>query len=234
MKLIILFFTLISLTLPSLANPRVNQIINNLKSNYDQVKTVQADIALDFSLMVFGCSGLQRFEGDFYYKYPDKIRAKVDGTTYYVRGNKIRKIDDKGKRYYIQLLNAIDMSYGLHAGVLKPNFDLKVIKDTPDEIILDGLPKPGVLKNTKNILFYIDPKRKIIEKFDIFFKNRMISGTIYLDHQKINNLWVPIGFHGKTAIEVVGGNLVGLQIKLISKNVRINQALSDKLFDPGF
>ncbi len=234
MKNIAVFLLLITLTFPCSASQRVNQIINNLKSNYDQIKTAQADITLDLNLMVFGCSGLQRFEGAFYYKYPNKIRTSVNGTTYYAEGNRIRKVDDKGKRYYIKLLNAIDMGRGFNADVLKHNFNFKIVKDNPNEIILDGLPKPEVLKNTKNIFFYIDPKKKIVKKFDIFFKNRMISGTIHLDHQKISNIWVPIGFHGRTAIEVVGGNLVGLKIRLIGKNVRVNQALSDKLFNPGF
>lgn len=234
MKNIVLFLLLTILILPCSASSRIDQIINNLKSNYDQIKTAQADITLDFSLMLLGCAGTQRWKGSFYYKYPDKIRASIDSTTYYAQGNKIRKIDDKGKRYYIQLLNAIDMSAGFHAGVLKPNFDLKIIKDGPDEIVLEGLPKPGVLKNTQKVIFFIDPKRKIIEKFNIYFKNCAPSGTIFIDHQKINNIWAPIGFHGKTAIEVAGGSLVGLQIKLIGTKVRINAPLSNSLFNPGF
>ena len=55
-----------------------------------------------------------------------------------------------------------------------------------------------------------------------------------VEYEKLDGLYIPTGFHGKTAIELKGGFLVGLGIKLKGENIQINTGLPDKLFDPGF
>ena len=192
------------------------------------------DITLDYTLFLFGCSGLQRFEGKAYYKSPDKIKATLNKVTYFARGNRIRKIDKKGKRFYVRLINSLDFSPGFHAGLIPHNFSLKVIKDNTKEIVIEGIPKPGIMKNVTKVIFYIDPKEYLLRELDLTLVNRNLSGRIKIDYEKIKGLWVPVGFHGRTAIELMDNILVGMRIRLSGKNIKINPGLPDKLFDPGF
>jgi hypothetical protein len=114
------------------------------------------------------------------------------------------------------------------------NFFLTVIKDNPDEIVIEGIPKPGILKNVEKVIFHIDPKEYLLQKLDLILVNKNLSGTIRIDYQKIKGLWVPVGFYGRTAVEIGNGALVGMGIRLKGKNFKINTGLPDKLFDPGF
>ena len=209
-------------------------IIEKVNQNILKIKDASADITLDYTLYIFGCSGLNRLKGKAYYKSPDKIKATLNQATYFAKGNKIRKIDEKGKKLYIRLLHSLDFSPGFHAGLIPFNFFLKVIKDDPDEIEIEGIPKPGILKNVEKVVFYIDPKEYLLRKLDLIMVNKSLSGTIRIDYQKIEGLWVPVGFYGKTAFEVRENALVGMGIRLEGKNFEINTSLTDKLFDPGF
>lgn len=209
-------------------------IIEKANSNFLKIKDATADLTLDYSLFIFGCSGLHRMRGKGFYKSPDKIKAALNKVTYYARGNRIRKIDEKGKKFYVKLLNALDFSPGFHAGLIPHNFKLAVIKDDKDEIIIEGIPKPGILKHVTKVLFHIDPQGYLLRKLDLTLSNRALSGTIKIDYEKIKGLWVPVGFEGTTAIELRENALIGMRIKLRGKNIKINTGLSNNLFDPGF
>ena len=213
---------------------RVAEIMARVNHNFLKIKDAVMDLKLDYILFLFGCSGRQRLEGKGYYKSPDKIKAVVNDATYYVRGNQIRKIDENGKKYYVKLLHSLDFSPGFHAGLIPHNFFLTLTKDEPDQIILEGIPKPGVLKNVTKVIFYVDPKEYLLRELDIILVNKNLSGRIKIDYQKINDLWVPIGCYGTSAIEIRNNALVGMGIRLKGENTKINIDLSDHLFDPGF
>ncbi len=209
-------------------------IIEKVNHNFLKIKDAAADITLDYSLILFGCSGLRRMQGKGYFKSPDKIRAEIEGVTYFATGNRIRKIDEKGKRYYIKLINALDFSPGFHAGLIPYNFYLKVIKDETDEIVIEGIPKPGVLKHVRKVIFHIDPQDYLLRKLDLDLTDRNLSGSINIDYEKIDGIWAPVGFEGTSAVALNSNFLIGIRIKLYGKNIRINTGLPDKLFDPGF
>ncbi|MBU0502553.1 MAG: hypothetical protein ABIH69_05815 [bacterium] len=210
------------------------QIVAKVNDNYSKIKDATADLTLQYNLHLFGCTGVRKQTGIGYYKHPDKIKAIIDKITYFAQGNKIRKIDDQGKRFYVKLINAPDMSPGFTPQMITHNFNLSISEEKEDKVVLLGLPKPGVLKNVKEIYFHIDTKEYLLRQLDMVFHNKKLSGKILVDYEKIKGLWVPIGFHGQSAVEVAGGLLVGLDISLSGKNFKINTGLPDKLFEPGF
>ena len=209
-------------------------IIEKVNHNFLKIKDASMDLKLDYILFLFGCSGLQRLEGKAYYKSPDKIKATLNKITYFARGNRIRKIDEKGKRFYVRLINSLDFSPGFHAGLIPHNFSLKVLRDEKKEIVIEGIPKPGIMKNVTKVIFYIDPKEYLLRKLDLALANKNLSGGIKINYRKIEGLWVPVGFYGRTAIELRDNALVGMGIRLKGENFKINTGLPDKLFDPDF
>jgi len=210
------------------------EIVEKVTGNFLKIKDASAEIALEYDTYIFSCAGKKRLIGKGQYKAPDKLQGTIETDTYFTRGNKISKLDKNNKRYCVTLLNAPDFSLGYHPGLMANNFFLKLLKDNPEEIVIEGTPKPRVLKNVKKIIFYIDPKEYLLRKLDVIFPNPLLSGTIYIDYEKIKGLWVPVGCHGKSAVEVRSSILIGVGFKLASTNMKINTGLPDKLFDPGF
>ena len=209
-------------------------IIQKVNQNFLKIRDATADISLDYSLFLFGCSGLRRMQGKGYYKSPDKIKAVIEGVTYFAIGNRIRKIDEKGKRFYVKLINALDFSPGFHAGLIPHNFLLTVLKDEPEEIVIEGIPKPGVLKHVRRVIFHIDPKGYLLRKLDLDLTDRNLSGSIKVDYEKIRGIWAPVGFEGTSAVALNSNFLIGIRIKLYGENIKINTGLPDSLFNPGF
>lgn len=240
------FFFLLCLLLPfcfgfgfgypkSDQTPRIFEVLNNYNQILFKIKDATGDFTLDSNLFLFGCSGLMRQQGKAYLKAPDKLRADLtDKSTYFMRGNAIRKIDGRGNKYYVYLLYSLDYSVGFNANLISANFYLSLLKDGPDEIILRGLPKPDVLKNAREVLFYFDPLTNLLNKMDVIFIDKRLNGTIYIYYQKIGELWFPSGFQGKTAVELPNNWLVGLGMNFSVYNIQINTGLSDQLFNPGF
>ena len=209
-------------------------IADRINANYQRIRDASVDLTLDYSLLLFGCSGLRRLEGKGWFKAPDRIKAVLEGVTYYARGNRIRKIDEKGKRFYVRLLHAVDFTPGFHAGLMPYNFHLRVLRDDAEGIVIQGIPKPGILKNVTEVRFYIDPQRYTIEKLDLDLVDKNLSGRIHVTHQLIDDIWVPVGFEGTSALELRRNMLIGLRLRLFASNVQLNTKLSDRLFDPGF
>lgn len=210
-------------------------VIDKFNKHFSRIRDAEADFTLDLNLFVFSCSGLHRTEGKLYYKAPGHLKAVLnDGTLYWGNYNNFRKIDPQKRYFYVYLKNAIDFAVGYSPALIRHNFNLKVIKNASDEVVIEGLPKPGILKNARKVIFHFNPQSSLLEKFDVIFDNKALSGTIYVDYDKQGDLMVPTGFHGQTAFELREGLLVGFGLKLKSTNLKLNQGLSDKLFDPGF
>ena len=232
MKLRLLALFLAVLCLPALAiSPE--ELVNRVSDKFLKVRDGEMDITLDTSLQIFGCGGLYRQRGHLYYKAPDKVMATLEKDRYYIKGNKIRKIDKEGKRWYVQLLHAPDFTPGFNPRLITYNFNVKTIKESSEEVVLEGLPKPGVLKNVKKVYFHIDPRADLLRSIDLTITNG-IKGKIEIAYEKINGLDVPTATYGKSALEWSGGFLVGLVFNLSGQNAKINTGLPDKLFDPGF
>ena len=208
--------------------------MERLNQHFFRIRDASADITLDYSLFLFGCSGLQRQQGKGFFKSPDRIKAELNNVTYFARGNRMRKIDENGKRWHVKLLNAPDFSVGFNPRLMTYNFDLTVLQDDGQRIVLRGIPRPGTLKNVKMVLFYLDPEEGLLRELDVKFVNERLAGRIKIDYQKIEDIWVPTGFHGQSAVTLYSNALIGMNIRLKGENIRINTGLSDRLFDPGF
>lgn len=218
----------------SASQKRISQVIAKLKANFAKIKYAETHVTIDYNLHLFGCSGNRRLSGKAYYRYPYKIKAIIDGVTYFANKNRIRKIDKKGKRWYVRLINSINFKPGFHPGLIPYNFHLKLLKDDKNNILIEGLPKPGTLKNVTKIIFRIDPKESLLREMDLTLVNKRLSGKIFVDYKKIEGIWVPIGFHGKSAIEISKNFLVGLDMKFKGTRIKLNKKLPDKFFNPGF
>jgi hypothetical protein len=226
-------FMLFCLIIPAHAALTPEELVNKLNEKFSRVKDAQADIVLDMGLQIFGCGGMQNKRGRFWFKAPDKIKIILGRDVYFIRGNFIRKIDGEGRRFYVRLLHTPDFSPGFNPRLITHNFNLKIIGETTGEVVMEGLPKPGVLKNVKKVTFHIDPKENLLLSLDISI-SQGIRGRAVIKYEKIEGLWVPVGTYGKSALEINGGFLAGFLFNLKGENVKINTGLSDRLFDPGF
>jgi len=225
---------IISPTYGATSQERVSEIMDKISAHFISLKDATADITIDYNLYLFGCSGNRRMQGKGWYKYPDRIKAEIDGITYFAQGNRMRKIDEKGQKLFIQMVNSVNFAPGFNPKLIPYNFYLTLLEDGQENIAIEGIPKPGVLKNVRKVVFHIDPKEYLIRSMDIAIVNDRLSGTIYIDYEKMDGAWVPTGFHGNAAIELTSNLLVGIGIKLKGENIKLNTGLSDNMFDPGF
>ncbi|MBN2058511.1 MAG: hypothetical protein JW782_06930 [Candidatus Saganbacteria bacterium] len=230
----ILCFILLAATAWAAALPEPEQVIERFDRQFSRFQDAFGDITLDAALHLFGCSGNQRFAGKAYFKAPDKIRAELNGTTYFARANDIRKIESNGKRWYVKLINALDFHPGFNPRLIPFNFKLKTISASSEEVVIAGWPKPSVLKNVKQVNFHFDKQRDLLTKLDIILVNERLNGVIDIDYELIDGVWTPTGFKGRSAIELRPGILVGLDISLKGSNIVLNQGISDEVFNPGF
>ena len=210
------------------------QIVDKVNDNYAKIKDATANLTLQYNLHLLGCTGTKKETGIGYFKYPDKIKATLNKITYFGQGNKLRKIDEKGQRFYVKLINAPDLAVGYNPKLMSHNFKLSIYKEEKGKVILLGIPKPGVIKNVKQIYFHIDTNEYLLRQLEMVFVDKKLSGKINVEYEKIKDIWVPTGFYGKSAIQVAGGFLVGLDVSLYGKNFKINTGLPDKLFEAGF
>lgn len=234
LKLTVLLLVILSLSTSAAPKRTPAEIINRVAANFLKLKDAETEVRLDYRLYLFGCASHRVLKGNGFFKGPDKIKTTIDGVTYFAKGNSIRKIDQKGRKFYVRLINAVDAGVGFHPGLITHNFNLRTIKDSAEEIIIEGIPKPGILNNTEKIIFYIDPKEYLLSKFHAVLYNKYLSGTTEIDYEKIKGIWVPVGCHGKTAIQLKDYALIGVGFSLRGKNIKINTGLKDKLFEPGF
>jgi len=235
-KIILIIIFIVFLPFSTGAAPKRTpaQIISKVNTNFSKIKDATADVTLDYNLYLFGCAGRRRMTGQAYFKAPNKIKTTINDVTYFAQGNRIRKIDQKGKKFYVRLINALDASLGFNPGLIPYNFHLKIIKDNDQEIIIEGIPKPGILKNAKSATFHIDPQKYLLRHIDIAFTNIFLSGRTTIDYKQIKGIWVPIGCRGRSALETKNNALVGIGYELKLKNLKINAGLADQLFNPGF
>ena len=208
-------------------------MVKKLDESFSKIKDAQAEIILDTSLQIMGCGGIQRQTGYLWFKAPYKLKVELDKTLYFINGNSIKKIDPQGKRYYVYLRHAPDFSIGFGPKLITHNFLLKVASETDQEIILEGIPKPGLLKNVKKVTFQINKNDFLLHRMNFFLKQNL-TGFAQIDYRKIKSQEVPIATQGKSALEIFGGKLVGLYFALSGKKVLINSGLTDRTFEPGF
>lgn len=233
-RFLVIILLITSLPAWSFAPPlSPDNIVKCLSARFDQVRDGECDITLDTSLHLFGCGGVNRQKGRLYYKAPDRVMAILDKERYYIKGNNIKKIDAQGKRFYIRLLHAPDFSVGFNPRLMDHNFNLRVISSSTGEVVLEGLPKPGVLKNVKKVTFRADPSADLLRSMDLAIANNL-KGKVLIDYRVIEGLDVPVACHGRSALELNGGFLVGLIFSLKGDNFKINTGLPAKLFEPGF
>ncbi|MBU0672939.1 MAG: hypothetical protein KJ732_07935 [Candidatus Margulisbacteria bacterium] len=209
-------------------------ILKRVNENFLKIKDASADISLDYNIHLLGCTGLRQVKGQGYYKSPDRIKTTMDKITYFARGNRIRKIDAEGKKWYVKLIDAIDFNSGFTPNLLAENFVLSIVQENQGMFLLEGIPKPGRLTNVRKVFFYIDRKDFLLREIDVKLVNERLKGQIKIDYEKIKDIWVPTGFQGESAVVFPGNILVGMSIKLRGENMKINTGLPDKLFDPGF
>ncbi|MEA3494288.1 MAG: hypothetical protein U9R38_07915 [Candidatus Margulisiibacteriota bacterium] len=232
-KAIILLFILSFTVLltSAFAQRTPEKIVDKVKANFLKIKDAKGDLILDYNLCLFGCAGTRRLSGEAYYMAPDKLwGTNQHGNSYYARGNRILKVTKDGKKYNIKLLNAPNLAPGFHPGIIPYNFNLTLIKDDAEEIVIEGIPKPGILKNITKVTFYIDPKEYLLRKLHLTLINNRLSGDVFIKYKKIKGIWVPYETYGKSAIELSNHALIGLGFKLKTKNIKINTGFSGKSF----
>ena len=206
------------------------EIVNKFSGQFSKIKDARADITFDIGLQIFGCESTRRQKGYGIFKAPDKIKAVLNRNTYLFQGNSIRRTDPKGKLYYYQLIHAPDLSVGFQPRLIPHNFYLKMVKDDEEDIVIEGTPKPGVLKNVKKIFFHFDPKEYLLRDLKMSFTDKSIAGEAKITYEKINNIWMPVATFGKSAIETRAGTLAGFNFNLRGKNFRINTGITDDEF----
>jgi len=221
------------LVLPCKATTSPEEIVKRVNDKFAKIRDAQVDITLDTKLQILGCGGFVQKKGMLFFKAPDKIKIILDHDQYFIRGNNIRKIDREHKRYYIRLIHAPDFSPGFTPNLISHNFNLKLVRESTEEIVIEGTPKPGVLKNVKKVFFRIDPEEYLLLGMDLSIRQGL-SGKVVIKYEKIGGINVPVATSGKSALELNSGFLAGFFFSLRGENVKVNLGLPDRLFDPGF
>jgi hypothetical protein len=209
------------------------EVIDRFNASFARIKDAHGSFTLDTSLQIMGCGGPVRQTGELWYKAPDLIKFTLERDTYFFKGNRIRKIDGQGKRFYVQLVHAPDFAPGFNPKLIAHNFNLKLVKDSPGDLALEGLPKPGVLKNVRKVVFHFDPLDHLLTRMDLSL-NYGLTGRLNIKYEKIDGLAVPTATYGRSALEIFAGSLAGLIYDLKGARIRVNNGLADKLFEPGF
>jgi len=236
-RVLVFFYLLLILgliiTLPAEATLTPKEIVKKLNDNFSKIKDAEGEFTLDLGLQLLGCGGTQRQVGHLWYKAPNKIKIELGQVTYFFQGNRIRKIDEKGKRYYVYLLHAPDFSPGFNPNLITHNFNLKLTSSSEEVMVLEGIPKPGVLKNVNKVIFYVDPHRFLLYKMDFFLKQNL-RGYALINYQNLNGIEAPTATQGRSALELFEGKLIGMIFALKGQNVRLNTGLPEKIFEAGF
>lgn len=219
---IILFFWAATLAAGALTPA---EVVAKLTANFSKIKDARFDVELSSGVQLLGCGGLQVQKGKALFKYPDQFKAKLDNNLFIIKGNFIRWIKPDGKLYYVRLIHAPDFSVGFNPELMTFNFNLKMIKEASDGVVIEGIPKPGVLKNINKVTFFIDPINYLVRRMDLGFVDKKISGYINIDYEKINGLWVPVAAYGRSALELYNSALVGLVFDLRGSNFQLNTSL---------
>jgi outer membrane lipoprotein-sorting protein len=230
--LILLFFLYgfaYSATPDSLSTPP-EEVIDKLTEQFAKIKDVRADITLDTGLQLLGCGGTYRQTGYGIYRAPDLIKTVIDNNTYIIKGNNIKRIDPEGNVYLIKLVHALDFTPGFNPRLIPYNFYLKNIRQSTDEVVLEGTPKPGILKNVRKVFFYIDTRESLLRRMRMLLVNKELSGIAEVKYQKIDDIWVPVATYGKSAVEINSSSLVGLNFNLRGSNFKINTGIPEDEF----
>lgn len=208
-------------------------VINKFNESFARIRDAHGSFTLDTSLQIMGCGGPVRQTGELWYKAPDRIKFTLGGDTYFFKGNNIRKVDGQGRRFYVQLLHAPDFTPGFNPRLIGHNFNLKIVREAPDDTVIEGLPKPGVLKNVRKVLFHFAPRSDLLTSLDLSL-NYGLAGRLNIKYDSINGFAVPTATYGRSALEIVSGSLAGLIYDLKGERISVNKGLSDALFEPGF
>lgn len=215
---------------PDLPCTPPEEIVNKLGEQFAKIKDARADITLDTGLQLLGCGGTYRQTGYGIFKAPDQIKAVIDNNTYIIKGNNIKRIDPEGNTYLIKLIHALDFTPGFNPGLIPYNFYLKNIRQSTEEAVIEGTPKPGILKNVKKVFFYIDTKEYLLRRIRMLLVDKGLSGVADVKYQKIDDIWVPIATFGKSAVEINSSSLVGLNFSLKGCNFKINSGIPESEF----
>ena len=213
---------------------RALEVVEKVDQYFQQIKDAQVDVVLRTNLHLLGCSGGQTFTGTGYYLWPYRLKAQINGTTYFANRNQIRRIDPDGKKYYVRLLYSLDFTPGFRPSLIGHNFHLQTIKEDDQDIVIQGVPKAGVLKNVTKVIFTFSKDPYLIRDLDVKFVNKNLRGKLKIDYQQKKGLWVPVTLYGQSAVVIPGGFLVGMDLNLSGSNIKINTGLPAGLFDPGF
>jgi len=213
---------------PSTLNPEL--LVRRVNENFQKIRNARADLVLDTNLFLFGCGTSHQLKGQMLFLAPDKLKISSNQYLFVFIGNSIKRVNPQGKVQYFRFIHSPDFSIGFHPGLINHNFYLKTLKERADEVVIEGTPKPGVLKNVTKVIFYIDPQKLLVKKLDIVFTDPSLSGQAEIKYEKIGELWVPTGTSGKSAIETSNGLLIGYSFKLSARNVRINTDVTESDF----
>jgi len=205
-------------------------VIDRLSTEFIKIKDIRTDYTLETNLFLLGCGGTLRQKGYGLYKYPDNLKIVMNGITYIFKGNQIKRIDAERKITYWRFANSPDFSIGYTPRLMSHNFYLTIVKSGANEIALEGLPKPGVLKNVNKVTFYVDPVKWLLKRLDISFRNKSLSGYADVNYEKIDGIWAPVGTAGKSAFQASNNALIGFGFRLRGENMQVNSGISDSDF----
>jgi hypothetical protein len=217
-----------ALSQPSTLAPEI--LIRRVNDNFQKIRSCRADLVLETNLFLFGCGSSQQQKGELMFLAPNNIKVTSNRYVFILIGNSIKRINPEGKVEYFRFIHSPDFSVGFNPGLISHNFYLKNLKAQPNEVVIEGAPKPGVLKNIRRVIFYIDPQNLLVRKLEMVFSDPSFSGQAEIKYEKIGELWVPTGTAGRSAIETSNGLLVGYSFKLSARNIRINTDITESDF----
>ena len=236
----------------SIINPTVEEILQKVADNYTKISDFNAGMTLSSTLdeKPFGATDYCRY----YFKAPNKEKTEtfndasrtVKNDIIIISSTNMHLIDPiKNIKQTVDLLadaginstefSQVDLYYNQPL-FLSKNAVSKNDLDTDFNNMIIAL---DISPNEKNNIYdklsiLIDYEKGLISKFSIYRKNQtnileLVQETIAVDFQKMpNDAWLPVKMTKNP--NLTSGKLIST---LIYSNLKINQNLSDDIFDPN-
>ena len=234
--IIVLAFTL---SCAAVFSPQdVKMLLNDIKGSQEKIKDMQADVQINVTakILIEGKETTQKqtSKGRIYSKRPNKFRLETTSPmeqTTIMNGDKMALINKTTGQKMVQDLKKLREQSGLTQGeemdITKSmeRFDLKITNKTDKEIVLTGTPKEPN-KFLGKMVFVLDAKNRVPIRITAYNPNGGLISYSTLQYKNISG----INVLEKNVTEVTspyGSSKSGTEFK----NIKINQGLSDKLFE---
>ncbi|MFA4966670.1 MAG: outer membrane lipoprotein-sorting protein [Candidatus Margulisiibacteriota bacterium] len=217
-------------------DPGVEDVLNKIATNQSLIKDMQADVITVIKAEMKEKKE-SRQKGKIWVKGDDKSKMEMIEPVKQVTitsGDKMAMIDPATGQKFVQDLKKlrekngqVDLGQGSKTMDKKKMYDffnLKLVKSSGKQIIIEGNPKKAN-KFLGKVNFYVDTDRYLPVKIEIYNPTGGVVSTSDIEYAKINNIWVIS--KSVSEVKLPGGKM---KAEMRFENIKVNEGISDSVF----